>query len=202
MNHICANKHQDRKNCKNNSHKRGPSSYHLVDQNVIYKELDIKKGDCFIDLGCGTGDYAIRAMDFVGKAGQVIAIDKQENVISDLKIRTSTPDFANIQVIHADILKPLPIPQNTGDICFLSTVLHILDINKDGEKLLKEIKRILKPGARLITLDCQKRETFFGPPMHMRISPQELEKTANEQGFERIRYMDLEDFYMIQFQVP
>ena len=202
MNHICDSKHQDRKNCKNNSHKRGPSSYHLVDQNVIYKELDIKKGDSFIDLGCGTGDYAIRAMDFVGKEGQVIAIDKQENVISDLKIRTSTPDFANIHVIHADILKPLPIPQNTGDICFLSTVLHILDINKDGENLFKEIKRILKPAAKLITLDCQKRETSFGPPMHMRISPLELEKTANEQGFERIRYMDLEDFYMIQFQVP
>jgi len=39
---------------------------------------------------------------------------------------------------------------------------------------VREAKRLLKPDARLAIVEIEKRETPFGPPLHLRYSPQEL----------------------------
>jgi len=57
----------------------------------------------------------------------------------------------------------------------------------------------LKPKASLTIIECQKKETPFGPPLSMRLSPEEIESVALRCGFTRKNHFDLEFFYLIKF---
>jgi FkbM family methyltransferase len=174
----------------------------MFEQEHIFNLIKLTKGACFLDLGCGAGDYAIRASNIVGERGKVIAVDAQKQVIDDLRNRIEMMEIRNIEAINADITKPLPIENDCVDICFIATVLHTIDIKKNGDVLFKEISRVLKKtGARLITIDCKKEDTPWGPPKNMRISPEELVASISPCGFQQLKYIDLEHFYMIQFSV-
>ena len=85
------------------------------------------------------------------------------------------------------------------DICLISTVLHTLDLRRNGAELLEEILRVLKPGGRFVTIDCKKEDTGFGPPLHVRISPDELEGMVLRHDFMRSTRTDLGHFFMSQF---
>jgi hypothetical protein len=66
--------------------------------------------------------------------------------------------------------------------------------------LFKKIQRILKPSGRLAIIECKKEKQPFGPPMHLRISPQEMEASLSPIGLKKIDYQDLGYTYLIQFK--
>ena len=59
------------------------------------------------------------------------------------------------------------------DLVYLSAVFHIFSETRI-EGFVKEMKRILKPEARLAIVNINKKETSFGPPIERRSSPEEL----------------------------
>ena len=99
----------------------------------------------------------------------------------------------------ADITDPLPIEDCSIDACLLATVLHIPDVSKGRKRLFNEIRRVLKPNGRLAVLECKKEDMPFGPPLHMRLSQEELETFVPEYGFVKIDSVDLGYNYLIQF---
>ncbi|BDB99348.1 precorrin-6Y C5,15-methyltransferase (decarboxylating) subunit CbiT [Saccharolobus caldissimus] len=49
---------------------------------LALSKLRVKKGDIFLDLGCGTGSVTVEASLIVGSEGKVYAIDKDEKAIN------------------------------------------------------------------------------------------------------------------------
>jgi len=98
-----------------------------------------------------------------------------------------------------DICRRLDLEDDRVDVCFISTVLHAQDFEQAGESLFNEIHRVLRPGGRLSVIECKKIEAPFGPPMHLRLSAEELEAYAVRCGFEKYGYTDLGSNYMVQF---
>jgi len=180
---------------------RGPTSFHLHNQNFVFKEFDIKPGNVFLDLGCGAGEYALHAADYVGSTGFVYALDIMEEAIKALNENAKIRKLKNIKALKSDITKLLPVENSSIDICLISTVLHTLSLKETGTDLFKEIFRILKPGGRIITIDCKKEDNGFGPPLHLRLSPTELEEIVLKQGFKKLKLTDLGHFYMYQFNI-
>jgi len=122
---------------------KGPSSFWMQDPDIVFRELNLKEGDTFLDIGCGTGDYTIRAATEVGRNGTVFATDIQEGLVHALMKRAVDSGLDNIRAFVYDIEDPLPFENNCIDVCFISTVLHCLDLNQTGPLLLREIKRVL-----------------------------------------------------------
>jgi len=182
-------------------HGRGQSSYRMHDPAIIFRELDLKPGDVFLDLGCGVGDYSMHAAREVGNRGRVCAIDRQKERLDTLLTQAQDANLGNLNVVAGDICDPLPIGDNTIDICFISTVLHCIDFEKEGARLFSEIQRVLKPSGRLVIIECKKEEMPFGPPLHMRISPEELEGHLTAHGFRKTGLVDLGYNYMMTFTV-
>ena len=58
----------------------------------------------------------------------------------------------------------------------------------------KEVKRILKSGAKLAIVNIKKENTPFGPPVEMRSSPEELRQKLSFTPGELIEVS--EHFYM------
>lgn len=178
---------------------RGPSSYWMQDPDVVFEILDLHTGDCFLDLGCGPGDYAIRAAREIGDSGAVYAMDNDPYMINALKTEAAAQVMINLEASVADITRPLPVEDKSIDLCFLSTILHIPYVSRHIGAVLSEIRRVLKPGGRLAVLECLKEDVPFGPPKEMRWSPEDVECEAARYGFRRTRLIVMKHHYLIRF---
>ncbi|MBN1546188.1 MAG: methyltransferase domain-containing protein, partial [Syntrophaceae bacterium] len=163
-------------------HGGGSNSFHMHDPRVVFEALALKEGDCFLDLGCGPGDYSIEASRFVGNTGVVYALDRSELLINNLKRRVAEEGVVNLVARVADATRLLPIEDRCVDICLVSTVLHIPDVTRNTKALCNEICRVLKPDGRLAVIECHKEDMSFGPPQHMRLSPEDSEGLITRYG--------------------
>jgi ubiquinone/menaquinone biosynthesis C-methylase UbiE len=171
----------------------------MHDSKTVFAALALKPGDAVLDLGCGPGDYALAAAPIVGTSGRVTAMDKWEYFIDQIQEAAASRNLGNLSAVVGDITGPLPVEDRSIDRCLLSTVLHIFQLPVVEKTLFREVRRILKPAGRLAVIECKKEEQPFGPPLHLRISPEELEASLGPLGFEKIGYLDLGYTYLIQF---
>jgi SAM-dependent methyltransferase len=191
------NRHGDSRNpCHQ---RRGPSSIWIHDPDVVFNALRLKEGDVVLDLGCGPGDYALKAATIVQNTGEVYALDKDQYLLDGLIAEADAQRILNIRAKIADITDTLPIGNDRIDVCLLFTVLHSLRLSTIERSLFNEIGRVLKPKGRVTIIELKKEEQPFGPPIDRRLSPDEIEKSISKFGFDRLGITDLGYTYMIQF---
>jgi len=180
--------------------KQGVSSFDMQDSNLVFDKLNLNEGDFILDLGCGAGDYAIQAAKIVGITGRVYALDRWKEVIDAMSEKANAQGLRNIRALESDIISLLPIKDKVIDVCLIAQVLHGFNLSKDTKNLFKEISRVLKPHGRLAILEFTKKDVGFGPPMHIRLSPEEIESTMVQYGYKKITLADYECSYLILFQ--
>jgi ubiquinone/menaquinone biosynthesis C-methylase UbiE len=148
----------------------GKFSEGLLNDETILANLNICAGQTILDAGCGNGYMAKKFSELVGNTGKIYALDPDRGSIANLKKEV---EKTNIEAFVGDITKPTGLKTSSIDLVYLSTVFHIFsDAQIDG--FVTEIKRILKPNARLVIVNIKKEDTPFGPPVEMRSSPEEL----------------------------
>ena len=138
----------------------------------ILENLNICAGQTILDAGCGNGYMAKKFSELVGKTGKIYALDPDKQSIANLKKEV---EMTNIEAFVGDITKPTRLKTASIDLVYLSTVFHIFSESQIGG-FVTEIKRILKPNARLAIVNIKKEDTSFGPPVEMRSSPEELKR--------------------------
>ncbi len=109
----------------------------------------IKKGDVVIDLGSGAGNDAFIARAETGETGKVIGIDFTPAMIEKARANAEKLGYHNVEFREGDIEK-IPVTANTADVIVSNCVLNLVP-NKDG--VIKEIFRVLKPGAHFSISD-------------------------------------------------
>lgn len=144
----------------------------LLDTKKILENLKICPGQTILDAGCGNGYMSEKFARLVGDTGIVYALDQDTHFIDTLK---SEVKGTNIQPLVGDICNTTELDKCSIDLVYLSTVFHIFS----GSQIVlfeKEIKRILRPKAKLAIVNIIKEDTPFGPPVEMRSSPEELKE--------------------------
>ncbi len=195
------NKKIPRRGCDGDrkSNRRGPSSFLMHDPEKVFNALALEPGDCFLDMGSGPGDYSLRASEIVGDSGTVFAVERDGIIIGGLEETIREKRISNIRTINADITQPLPISDNSIDLCLMSTILHIPHVLKNVSPILNEVCRLLKPGKRFAVIECKKEDVPFGPPVDMRLSPDDIGNLIKEYDFIKSDELDLGYNYMVQF---
>jgi SAM-dependent methyltransferase len=97
-------------------------------------------GRRILDAGCGAGPLLAALRD---RGAIVTGIDKSAAMVRLARRRLG--DDADLQV--AELGRPLPFPDDTFEDVTASLVLHYLE---DWGPVLAELRRVLKPGGRLI----------------------------------------------------
>ena len=97
-------------------------------------------GRRILDVGCGSGPLFAALRD---RGAIVTGFDKSTGMLELARRRLG--DEADLQA--ADLGSPLPFPDDTFDDVTASLVLHYL---QDWGPALAELRRVLKPGGRLI----------------------------------------------------
>jgi ubiquinone/menaquinone biosynthesis C-methylase UbiE len=171
----------------------------MHDSSLVFKKIALKKGDTFLDLGCGAGDYSLCAAKIIGESGNVYALDLYQELLDHVCKEAAAQGIRNIYPVVSDIRRRIDLPDDRIDTCLIATVLHTVDFSAGKANLYSEVRRVLKPGGKLAVIECKKEGGLHGPPLYLRISPGELRKGLEEYGFSKIDYIDLGPNYMMMF---
>ena len=138
------------------------------------------------DLGCGTGQVSAALGPFVAK---VVAVDASVAMLQAAKKRLH--GFDNIDLRRGD-LESLPIDDGRLDAATLMLVLHHVP---EPEHALAEVRRVLKPGGRVIVVDMlpHDRESYRQQMGHVWLgfSDDHVRRVMKETGFEDVRIVSL-----------
>ena len=178
----------------------GRSSFDLIDAPKLFAELGLQSGSILLDLGCGQGWYTFAASPAIGPEGWIYALDLWEEGINSVKERAAAGGYRNIQALVADSSQHLPLATGSVDVCLMATVLHDLVEAHTAVGTLKECARVLKPGGTLAIVEFKKMAGPPGPPLHIRLAPEEVAQLVTPYGFRPERDVEVGPYnYLITF---
>ena len=175
----------------------GRSSFGFVDVDRVLQALSLTPSTVFLDIGCGRGDYSLAAAEVIGRGGRVYGVDGWKEGLGDLERRASARGLDNVVTIRANLNEHIPLEDRTVDVCLMATVLHDLLRETSGDAALNEIVRVLKPGGRLAVIEFQKIENSPGPPLSVRLLPEETEEVITPFGFIREQVIEVGSFHYL-----
>jgi ArsR family transcriptional regulator len=134
------------------------------------------------DLGCGTGTFTLE----LAKSGaHVIGVDQSPSMLKVARQHLRDFGFPNAELRHAS-LEELPIADASCDV---ATMVLVLSYVERVEPVLREARRILRPGGRLLVVDAWAHEddSFRRRLGQVRpgIEPSSLVDWLREAGFEK-----------------
>jgi ubiquinone/menaquinone biosynthesis C-methylase UbiE len=182
-------------NSEQGHHHAGKSSNAFLNAERVLQETGLKRGDKFLDVGCGEGHFSIAASKIVGNKGKVYAIDSYEKSIVVLKQQIHRDNIRNIEAIVADVTKEMPLPDATIDVCLMANVMHGFLANGEIPNVMTETARVMKTGSTLAVVEFQKIAGPPGPPISIRMTPEELEALISGYGFKKNKVAEVGPFH-------
>lgn len=133
-----------------------------------------------VDLGAGTGYFAIPLARALAGRGTVYALDIQPEMLALLEARRKEAGVENLVILQTG--EPgLPLPDTSVDAVLLVNMLHEFD---DLGASLREVRRILRQGGSIVVSDWKKIPTEQGPPVEERLSEEEALAACRAAGFQ------------------
>lgn len=154
----------------------------LLDPNFLLQKLAVRQKMIVADLGCGAvGHFVFPTAHLVGKDGQVYAVDIQKSILQNIEKRAETENLENIVCVWSDLERygATKVESESVDAALL---INMLFQNKDRLTILKEARRLLKIGGRLLVVDWMLTDAPFGPPLEGRVDPAWVEQMADNLG--------------------
>lgn len=115
-------------------------------------KLGVNNGMKVVDLGAGSGFYTFEAAKTVGSSGRVYAVEVQKDLLERVRSVGASQKLRNIEVIWGNVEKigGTKLKEALADRVIASNILF--QIAKPDDFAL-EIKRILKPGGKVLVVD-------------------------------------------------
>ena len=115
----------------------------------VLHALDIKPGDLVVDLGCGSGYFALRLSPQAGKRGRILAEDIRGLPLVFLWFRTILKNERNITVIRGDVTDPHLPPDRVNEVLIANTYHELTD----SQAILRHVRESLISSGRLVVVD-------------------------------------------------
>lgn len=119
-------------------------------------ELGISDGMKVVDIGAGSGFYSIEAAKKIGPRGLLYAVDVQQDLLDKLKKSAALVGIRNIEGVwgNAEKIGGTKLREGIADRIILSNTLFQI-APADRDNLVLELKRILKPGGKILVVDWE-----------------------------------------------
>ena len=105
-----------------------------------------RPGERLLEVGPGTGYYALHVARWLEPGGALDILDVQQEMLDNTMRRARELGISNVVPTHGDA-RELPYPDDTFDAAYLNFVLGEVP---DQDAALRELRRVLKPGGRLV----------------------------------------------------
>lgn len=120
----------------------------------------IKRGYMVFEVGFGTGQIVIELALRVGNEGMVYGIDLSRKMLEKTRKRVQKHGLTGRVNLQLGDARKLPYMNKLFNVVFNSYMLDLID-TPEIPKVLKEFKRVLKPGGRLILVNLSKGKSWY-----------------------------------------
>lgn len=157
-----------------------PARREWMDPDRVLSYIQPEQCEAVADLGCGPGFFTLEIARRLPEGGVVYGVDVSEEMLERLQERAQAAGLANVRPILAEEDDEYPIHSATCDAALMVNVYHECD---PASNLLHEIRRLLRPGARLLLADWKPEPTPIGPPAEERVDPSDVIEEFTASGF-------------------
>lgn len=169
----------------------------LLYEESVARDLGLRPGDRVLDLGCGRGRVAAHVAQVSGARVTGVNIDPDQ--VAQARAFDEDLGIGNGFVVRDMNALPLPLEDASLDAFY---EIQALSLCRDLPALFAELRRVLRPGARLSLLDWVRLPAYdAGNEKHAELmrrtkplvgavgtpSPRELEDALRKAGFEVLR---------------
>lgn len=170
-------------NIKNIEKLDNPERRRTMPPEETLEKFNIKDDGILLDVGCGIGYFTIPAAKVI-KNNKVIGIDIMPEILDYAKERAE--GISNIEFKESKEYS-FPVEDNSVKYVLISNVIHEVE---DKIKYFNEVKRVLEKDGYFLIIDWDKKEMEMGPPVHERISKDEMIELCSEAGFKLIESVE------------
>ena len=142
----------------------------LITRPRLREALAPVPGERILEVGPGTGYYALEVAEWLAPGGRLEVFDLQQEMLDHTMRRAAERGIENVAPTQGDARR-LPYGEATLDAAYLVTVLGEIP---DQETALRELARVVRPGGRVVVGE------LFGDP-HW-VSPAKLRARAERAG--------------------
>ena len=121
------------------------------------KKMNVQKGSKALDVCCGTADWTLALADAVGSTGEVYGLDFSQNMLKIGLRKINERNLDQAKLVHGNAMS-LPFDDNTFDYVTIGFGLRNVP---DYMQVLKEMKRVVKPGGQVVCLETS-QPTLIG----------------------------------------
>ena len=133
----------------------------LITRRRLREILAPGDGERVLEVGPGTGYYALEMAEWLQPDGRLDVFDLQQEMLDHTMRAAAERDLTNITPTQGDA-RTLPYEDDSFDAAYLVTVLGEIP---DQDAALRELRRVLRPGGRLVVgeLALDPHVVFPGP---------------------------------------
>jgi arsenite methyltransferase len=140
--------------------------------------LNPRAGDQILDVGCGSGNFCRVLVPLVAPDGSVTGIDSTPAAVALATRLSATDDTAGLAFSRADG-HDLPFPDASFDA---AACISVLEFCQDPGRVLVEIRRVLRPGGRLLVANADEDTRVFNG--HDRELGRQLARAIADRGLD------------------
>ncbi len=141
-----------------------PGRLQYLNPEIIWEKANIEKPSILIDIGAGTGVFAL----FFSRKminGKVYACDISGEMIGWMENNLPAESKGVMIPVKMEEIS-VPLRDGTADLVYMINLHHELE---DPIGIIRESFRLLKNGGKLMIIDWKKEETPEGPPLGIRV---------------------------------
>jgi len=117
--------------------------------------LSIQEGEMVLEIGFGTGFTLCELAKSVGETGKAYGIDVTPEMVEITRKRLEKEGLIDRVEIYEGDARNMPLEDNVFDAVYMASTLELFD-TPNIPKVLREIKRVLKPSGRLVAVSMSK----------------------------------------------
>lgn len=146
------------------------------------EQFDIAPGMKVAEFGSGAGYYSLLLSRLVGQTGRVLALDINADLLITLKREASRAHIYNVEIIQADLEKPLGTKLKEG-VVDRGIIANILFHIEHKEAFVTEIARVMHTGGKVLVIDWADSFGGLGPEKKVIITAEACRALFETHGF-------------------
>ena len=162
----------------------------FITRDRLREALAPEPGERLLEIGPGTGYYALPVAEWLGDSGTLELLDVQQDFLDHTTTRGREHGLSNLVPTLADA-QAMPYDDASFDAAYLATVLGEIP---DRGAALRELRRVVKPAGRVVVGE------LFGDP-HM-VTEGALRREAEAAGLRFERRFGPPFGFFARFRVP
>ena len=117
-------------------------------------DAGVRESDTLVDIGCGPGFLTFPAAQVVGPGGHVYAVDIERKMVDLVRTRAAEQGLDHVTTLVGSG-DSVPLPDGRADFAITALILHYQPDDVVRLRLLRDVRRVLRPGGRMLVIDRQ-----------------------------------------------